>query len=181
MSPGLQLFESFGLENNKKRSITISKRPNWHLKIVSFVRPTAQNPKIFSLQLYKMDKRGKSSHLRSWRKRLFWVFAWYMKFIDQNSLLCAIKTKRALNWACFCIKMGYRLFEPWSVLSDEYLHLKTEVDHISHVRFCIYSQTVYFAGLTGLSRQYCLQMVMSLCPMWGEPLAQLTLLRLWHW
>lgn len=50
----------------KKRPIIISYSVRWHIQIIVFVQPAVKNTNIFSLQWYKIKKRGRSSH---WRRQ----------------------------------------------------------------------------------------------------------------
>lgn len=63
-------------ENSKNISNIISKSPNWRLQMSCFVRPTVQNPRVFSLLSHRTKKSSKSTQLRSWNWWTFYFFAW---------------------------------------------------------------------------------------------------------
>lgn len=67
------LFSRWNVRKMWKMSVNNSKRPRGCLQITYFLRPTDQNPKIFSLTWHKREKH---KILISLNNRLLGVFAW---------------------------------------------------------------------------------------------------------
>lgn len=79
-------------------ALRISSSQIWRLQTASFVRPTVQTSKTFSLKSHKTKKSNKSSHLRSWNEIILTLLLekWLLKlFIYQNS--CRSIINRSIN------------------------------------------------------------------------------------